>query len=135
MFPPAESGHNAPRREVASGVLLIAGALLGVAVMALHPTGHDLALARERFAATASLNAIVHGVALLATPVVFLGLLGVARRLGWSDLAVAALVAWGFGVAAVIGAAVASGFVAPAVLRASLPADAASVSERLAAYT
>jgi hypothetical protein len=99
------------RRETASGILLIAGSLLTMSVMFLHPTSHDL-LAPGNFARQAHRNTLVHGAAIAAIPMLFLGLLGLSRRLGFDDLSVAATVSYGLGAIAVFGAAVASGFVA-----------------------
>ncbi len=113
------------KRDVVSGTLLVAGSLAMLLVMGLHPTGHDL-VSPERFARLARLNMMVHGLAVASVPVLFLGLLGLWRRLGPSDLSTAALVAWGFGGVAVMVAAVASGFVATGVIRHMLMADEAS---------
>ena len=104
------------RRDLYSGILLIAGALAGVFVMSFHPTAHDM-IAGADAARQARLGVLVHAVALASVPVLFLGLLGLSRRLGSSDLTTAALVFYGFGGAAVISAAVASGFVAPPVIQ------------------
>lgn len=103
------------QRDVPSGILLIAGALASMLVLSLHPTGHEILSAGD-FQEQANLNVMIHGLALAATPILFLGLLGVSRRLGHSDLTTAALVAYGFGAVAIMAAAVASGFVATAVL-------------------
>lgn len=121
-------------RDAASGILLLAGSLAGIVVMSLHPTGHDLMTAggSEKLA---QLNVIVHGLALAATPIVFLGLLGVARRLGPSDLTTSALVAWGFGGLAVTSAAVASGFVAPGVIARIIAAEGSRVPQAFLVYT
>ena len=113
------------KRDVVSGSLLIAGSLALVLVMGFHPTAHDL-LDREGFAHQAHAGVIVHGLALVAFPVLFLGLLGLSRHLGPSDLATAALVAYGFGGAAGSSAAVASGFVAPGVIENILGAQGGS---------
>src|SRR5262245_45364898 len=96
------------KRDVASGSLLIAGAASGAVVMLLHPTAHGL-MDPETGARLAKVNAFVHALALVAMPAVFAGLLGLWRRLAPSDLAVGAVVAYGWGAAAVLGAAVASG--------------------------
>ena len=103
------------RREAASGTLLIAGSLAGVVVMALHPVAHQLR-SPEAGAHLARVNVLVHGLALAAGPMLFLGLLGLWRRLQPSDLATAGLVVYAWGLVAVLSAAVASGFVAPRVL-------------------
>jgi len=100
-------------RDLASGLLLAGSALAMTVVMVLHPTGH----------ARGMLNRVVHGLALAATPALFLGMLGVQQRLAPSRLATAAVVAWGFGSIAVAGAALASGFVTPGVLAQQLPRE------------
>lgn len=110
------------RRDVGSGMLLFAGSLAGVVVMGFHPTGHDL-MRPEAFEHQARLNALLHGLALASLPVVFLGLLGLSRRLAFSELATAALVAHAFGAAAALSAAVASGFVAPVFVERALAAE------------
>lgn len=103
------------KRDLFSGIALILGALIGVGIMAAHPTAHDVTGASNP-EAQAHLNVVVHAVAIAGLPLTFLGLLGLARRLGPSDLANAALVAWGFGSVAGMGAAVASGFMASPLL-------------------
>jgi hypothetical protein len=122
------------KRDVSSGILLIAGALAGVVVMIHHPTVHGL-MAPEGSERLAQLNVMVHSLALAATPIVFLGLLGLARRLGPSDLTTAALVAFGFAGVAVMSAAVASGFVATGVIQHIIPAEGSRVPEALLEYT
>jgi hypothetical protein len=124
------------RRDVFGGALLIGGSLALALVMVLHPTAHDL-LEGPDPARQAHLGVMVHALALLAVPIVFLGQLGLARRLGPSDLTAAALVAYGFGGAAVMCAAVASGFVATAVIEQILTAEAGSrdMYGELLAYT
>jgi hypothetical protein len=122
------------KRDIASGSLLIAGAASGVAVMLLHPTGHDL-MDPETGARLARVNAFVHGLALAAMPAIFLGLTGLRRRVGSSDLATAALVAYGWGCVAVMGAAVASGFVAPGVIEHIVAKDGSTVPQAFLLYT
>lgn len=99
------------------GIALIAGAVAGLVTMSLHPTGHDLA-APGQFAASAFRNAAAHGLAIAGMPVSFLGALALSRRLASpARLATAALVIYGFSLAAVMSAAVVSGFVAPRLVR------------------
>jgi len=112
--------HRIPSRDPIAGTMLIAGALLGVVVMALHPTGHSLA---EDFQRQAALGSIVHGVAIAGIPVTFLGLLGLWRRLGGTRLATAGLVAYGWAGIAVLSAAVMSGFVSTTMIGRSMRAD------------
>lgn len=102
-------------RDAASGTLLIAGSASGAVVMALHPVAHGLR-DPQAGAHLARLNVMVHSLALAAAPLVFLGLLGLWRRLSPSDAATAGLVIYGWGLVAVMSAAVASGFVAPRVI-------------------
>ena len=114
------------RRDLLSGILLIAGAVAGMMVMIFHPTGRIL-VTPANFPGQALLNITVHSVALAAVAILFLGLLGMSRASGvigswWT----AALVAYGFGVVAVMSAAVASGFVATSVIEQLLTAKAQS---------
>ena len=124
------------KRDTRSGILLIAGTVAGVAVMAFHPTAHGL-LTGPGAAWQAGVNVFVHGLAIAAAPVVFLGLLGLTRRLEFSDTAVAALVTWGVGAVAVISAAVASGFVATAVVKhlSDAPGGTSELSHAFLDYT
>jgi len=99
------------------GIALIAGALFGIVTMSLHPTGRDLA-ARESFQSVANLAIGVHALAIASAPLSFLGALALTQRLQAADrLAVSALVAYGFGLVAVIIAAAVSGFVGPKLVR------------------
>jgi len=112
------------QRDIVSGICLIGGSLASMLVMVFHPTGADV-VTHANFARQAVLNIGVHSVAITAVPVLFLGLLGVSLRLGPSDLTNAALVAYGFGGAAVMCAAVASGFVATSVIEQILTVETA----------
>jgi hypothetical protein len=67
--------------------------------------------------------------------VLFFGLLALTRRLGATDLSVAALIAWGFGGVAVTSAAVASGFVAPGVIARIVAKDGSQVPTAFLLYT
>jgi len=104
------------------GLALIAGAVAGLVTMSLHPTGHDLA-APGQFAVAAFRNAAVHGLAIASLPVSFLGALALSRRLeSPARLATAALVVYGFALAAVMNAAVVAGFVAPRLVKGMIDA-------------
>lgn len=120
-------------RDVPSGATLVAGTLVFVLVMALHPNAHDvLAAADVRHAA--GVNLMVHAVALLGVPVLFLGLLGLWRRLGRGPLATAGLVGWGYASVAVTSAAVTSGFVASGLMVKLAEASAAGGADAAAAH-
>jgi hypothetical protein len=100
-----------PQERRAAAALLI-GVVAPLLIMGMHPTGADITTGGARLV---TINHLVHGVSLAAQPVVFLGLLGLWRSLR-SDVATAALVFYGFGIVAILSAAVLSGFVAPEVV-------------------
>jgi hypothetical protein len=101
------------------GLALITAAIAGLVTMALHPTGHDLLAAGDHFAPVVFLGTFVHALAIASMPVSFLGALALSRRLAAPDrLAVAAIVVYGFALAAGMAAAAVSGFVAPTIAHA-----------------
>ena len=110
------------RRDVTGGILLIAGSLVGVMVLSLHPTGRDLLTSADA-SRQALLSMMVHALALAGLPMLFLGQLGLARRLGSSHLTTSALVVYGFGGVAVLSAAVVSGFVSTPITQRILAAE------------
>ena len=112
-------------RDLTNGILLIAGALAGILALANHPTGGDLIHARDP-SGQMLLNVVVHSVAIGGVALLFMGLLGLTRQLMPSDLATAAMVAYGLGAVAVISAAVVSGFVSPGVIELYRAADGTS---------
>ncbi len=99
-------------QERRAAVALLIGVLAPLLIMGMHPTGGDITRGGARLV---TINHWVHGVSLAAQPVVFLGLLGLWRSVR-SDVATAALVFCGFGIVAILSAAVLSGFVAPDVV-------------------
>jgi hypothetical protein len=99
-------------QERSAAVALLIGVVAPLLIMGMHPTGADITTGGARLV---MINHLVHGVSLAAQPVVFLGLLGLWRSLR-SDVATAALVFYGFGIVAILSAAVLSGFVAPEVV-------------------
>ena len=101
---------STPQERRAAFALLI-GVVAPLLIMGMHPTGGDITRGGARLVL---INHVVHGVALAAQPVVFLGLLGLWRSLR-SDIATAALVFYAFGIVAILSAATLSGFVAPGV--------------------
>ena len=122
------------KTERLSGTLLIIGAIVSVVGIILHPSGAVSSATFQRFAWQ---NQIVHGVALAVVPILFLGLFGLSRRLGPSDLTAAALLAYGLGATAVVSAAISSGFVATLVIDQILtgPAESRGVFKALLTYT
>ena len=101
------------------GSALIAGALAGMMTMLMHPTGNQLLADVQHMA---PLGMAVHALALVALPVSFFGAIGLSRVLGYGsnsgnggNAALAGLVAYGMAQLAVMIAAVASGFLAPAL--------------------
>lgn len=97
-------------RDRAGGIALIASATGFIITMALHPTGRELR-APGQFQHVMRLGVAVHSLALACLPVAFFGALVLSQRLD----ALGAIVTYGFGVVAVMSAAICSGFVAPAV--------------------
>jgi hypothetical protein len=129
------SGSGAVPRDPISGAMLIAGALAGVVVLALHPTGHSLA---QDFESQARIGRMVHALAIASVPMVFQGLLGLKRRLGPSSLATSGLIAYGWAGVAVLTAAVMSGFVSTALIgdmRQAADDAAKSLAHALADYS
>lgn len=100
-----------------AGIALIAGSLVGLVVMALHPTGRDL-FHSGHFESVLQLSTAVHLLALGSTPLMFLGALGLSRRLSFaSNLVIAALAFYAFSLIAVMNAAIMSGLVNSSVAR------------------
>jgi len=100
-----------------SGLALIAGSTGVIVALSLHPSGRDL-FVPSQFEAEARKLIAVHSVALACLPVWFFGAYGLSRRLGSSGrLAVAALVTYGFALAAMMNALVFDGLVTPGLAR------------------
>lgn len=98
-----------------SGMALIAGSVGMIITMALHPSGHVAAadmvpMIRKIIA--------VHGLALACLPILFLGTLGLSRRITCDNhLELIAVVFYAFGLFAIMNAGVANGLVFPVLLR------------------
>jgi hypothetical protein len=100
------------------GTALIAASVANIIVMALHPTGHQLFDAGERFNLIARLAVGVHWVALLAMTISFLGALALTQYLNAPNrLSIAAQVMYGFAVMAGMLAVVFSGFMGVGLAR------------------
>lgn len=110
-----------PDRNAA--IALVTGSIAGLVTMSLHPTGQDVVQSAAAGAANAR-TAVVHSLALVALPLVLAGTLALTLRFrARRDLAVAAYIFFAVATVAVLIAGVASGFLAPAVLRGYAEAD------------
>jgi hypothetical protein len=90
---------------------LIVGSLGSVVTMVLHPVATNI----HQLVRLANVAIGTHTLALACMPLIFLGLLGLYERVKRSEIAApAALVAYGYGVTAVMCAAVINGLAAPA---------------------
>jgi len=100
-----------------SGAALIAGALLGGATMAIHPSGADLGAAPDALRAAADTTRLAHALALTAAPLLLFGYADFSRRLGVERAsAMAGLAFWVFATMGVLGAAMMSGPIAGSLL-------------------
>jgi hypothetical protein len=96
---------------------LTLGSLAGLATMVMHPTGSHV-MANAAAGGANWRNAFAHGLAIGAQPLLLLGTLFLTTRLtARRDAAVSAFVFHALSVVAVLIAAVASGFIAPTVMR------------------
>ena len=101
----------------AGGFALMVGSAGLIITLALHPSGHELFIPGQWEAAARKLTA-VHSLALVCLPFLFLGALGLSRRQGWDDhWGRAALIFYGFSMAAVMTGVVLDGLVSPDLAR------------------
>lgn len=107
--------------QQSGGAAWIAGSVLMLVTMSLHPSGHDLASVAT-FGHGAFLARATHGLALLSLPLSFLGALALMRRLG-TPASTLGLIFFGHALAAVMLAAIASGLVAPELFAARLASE------------
>ena len=115
-----ESPSPAPvllRRDRTSGLAIVVGVIVSVAMMSHHPTGggHAGAAGVAEAAHVAGLNRFVHGALIAASLVLAFGFQGFAAQLA-RPLARFALLLYVAGTAAMVGAALVNGFVFPAVM-------------------
>lgn len=105
-----------------SGWALIAGAIGMLVTLVLHPNERGL-FDPAQVESVARTTIIVHSIALFALPLLFIGGLGISRRIGWDSWgAVAALIFYGFALAAMMNAIVIDGLVTPGLARAVVKA-------------
>jgi len=96
-----------------SAIAFFVGMTGTIITMALHPTSQDVT-GSANAGHMMQLNVAVHSLALICMPILFLGALGLTRRLATPNrLALSALVMFGFADVAVMIAAAASGLTAP----------------------
>ncbi len=109
-----------------SGVAVILGAVGFVVTMSIHPHGFDLDAPAAELAAQAMMTRLAHGIALAALPLSLFGMADFSRRTGFGRAsALAGLVFYAFACAAVMSAALMSGFVQASLMDAYIEADAA----------
>lgn len=100
------------KQNLAAGLSLLASVLGMVVTMILHPTGHEVI----RSAAATQRGVAVHSLALATIPLALFGFLILTQRLrGDPNVPIFAYIVYVFGSAAVMGAVIASGFLASAV--------------------
>ncbi|MDP9052269.1 MAG: hypothetical protein M3O31_16345 [Acidobacteriota bacterium] len=100
-----------------SGIALMAGSVGGMLTMAIHPVGSGIHTSEEA-AHLALTSGVAHSIAMVSFVLLFLGGVGITRRLAASDrLAVAALVTYGFACVAILIAAAVSGFIVPNIIK------------------
>jgi hypothetical protein len=113
-------------REKLAGWSLVVGAVVGMVVMGLHPTGQAIADAAAGATRVALLSSSVHAVAIAGMGMMLYGGVGLTRSMDDArGLASAGLVAFALAVAAGSAAAVASGFVATPLILNLIKADPA----------
>jgi len=106
-----------------SGIAFLAGSLGGIVTMAIHPTGGGV-LTPDQAQHLALASEIAHTLAMVSFLVLFLGAIGLTRRLAHLDsasdpdrLAFAAIVVYAFAAVALLLATAVSGFIVPDIIR------------------
>ena len=121
---PSEDSHSSGQP---AGIALIAGSIVMLVFLAMHPTAHAHAGADRaaEISEIAGRNAIVHGTLIANQALILLGLLGLADRLGMRRLAVrAGVIAFAMGTIGIMGAALINGFAVPAMIAGDASSDA-----------
>lgn len=118
-----------------SGLALILGSIGGIVTMAIHPTSSGV-LTPAQFERLAVVSAIAHSLAMISSLALFLGALGLTRRLTACEapdspdrLSIAALVAFGFAIVALLFATAVSGFIIPDIMRHMIRDGAANTAQ------
>lgn len=118
-----------------AGLAVVFGTLCAVITMALHPTGAELLRAYD---ATAPRNALAHGLALVAVPLLLFGMREFSHGLASGGEDATARLAWMIYACAsgcVVIAGAASGLIAPAMARRVLAAPEVESWTALFTYT
>jgi hypothetical protein len=104
--------------------MLVAGAMAFLGTGALHPTGNQMLASAASFAHHAPLNVLAHALALAGVWLTFVGLVGLARRIGLQrPEVVAGLVAYALAACMISVAAITDGLVTTRLAEAHLSAD------------
>lgn len=106
--------------DTTAGLVIGIGYVLSLGLMALHPSlsSRDAAGAIAELTREAPINGLVHGGLIVLAAALVFGLTGFCARLGWQrSLVRAGMVAYGLGSMWVMGAALVSGFLVPALAR------------------
>jgi heme A synthase len=117
-----------------AGLAFIAGSIGGMVTMAIHPTSAGV-LTPAQFERLAVVSGIAHSLAMVSFLVMFLGSIGLTRRLAAREgerpdrLAISGLVGFGFGAVALLLATAVSGFIVPDIMRHMIRDGAANVSQ------
>jgi hypothetical protein len=105
-----------------SGIAFLAGSLGGIVTMAIHPTGHGV-MTPAQAEALAFTSEIAHTLAMVSFLVLFLGAMGLTRRLARHDsetapdrLAIMAIAVYTFAAMALLIATAVSGFIVPDII-------------------
>ena len=119
------------------GTLLVAGNLAGIVTMVLHPVAGHGVLSAPEMQRLATLDRLVHGLALAGVTLIFLGTLALTRRLANAGrLPLAALVVFGLAVVSILIAGAMDGFVCADLLSRMVAGDPQLETWRmLLAYT
>jgi hypothetical protein len=101
-----------------SGLTMVAGSVGVFVTLILHPSERGL-FDPAQVGSIGRMMIIVHSLALVSLPLWFIGAFGLSRRIGWcGSFSLAALIIYGFGLAALMNAVVIDGLVTPGLARA-----------------
>ena len=101
-----------------SGWALIAGSVGLLVTIVLHPSERGL-FDPAQTESVGRTTIMAHSIALFALPLLFIGAVGIYRRIGWnSSVALAGLIIYGFALVAILNAVVIDGLVTPGLARA-----------------